>query len=603
MTTNTFNNLTEKVEGHNGTSFTKSRGTIIDILSNIEGQGVRTTEHIWGLNTELSKRYLRVPSEFIKKFPELSQDKANKYYNDYLQILRQLLIKRTPYINSSYAHISLDKLWTLKFQYKGNTYYHYKEFSEHRPFFYAPDDKKGNGRKRGQNFEKNSEIYIMNQKLIDLLIDSGDVNELVSLYYGDINTDTKLDTVPIDINSLTNFINNTVKEIEKSEKNTKHELTLYRNLRQAKYIKVISIFFSEVYGEPVLPMIQNMSVYGRMYYKGINIQNISKTVRKACLGDHHSYDLNAAVYSIKLMLAKDILKQYGISDYGHFTYTKEYLDYKNPIRKELAKHITAYSNGEKLVKEAITAIGFGARIGGGSWQVDGEWHTSSIEDIIMNRKDRENFMNDPWIKKFVREQQSITNIITNEFIDDKAFNDKVSNIPTMFKNGKLRRTQVMSYVFQHTEKMIMDQITLNIPVIARVHDSFITKNKLSNAQITEIKYQLNSFEPLMTIDNEDFRAWTSNDEDDESDIDLAFSKLTGVYHTRPNIKLSHTHRYFETFNDGKVSYPKYIVQTEYDPENDSYVEAMTHAERREHYRILGYNPNTDDIPEDIRRLL
>ena len=601
MTTNTFTNLTEKVEGHNGTSFAKGRGTIIDILSNIEGQGVRTTEHIWGLNTELSKRYLRVPVEFTNKFPELSQDKANKYYNDYLQILRQLLIKRTPYINSSYTHISLDKLWALKFQYKGITYYHYKEFSEHRPFLYAPDDKKGNGRKRGQNFEKNSEIYIMNQKLIDLLIDSGEVNELVSMYYGDIDRDTKLDTVPIDIVSLTNFISNTVKEIEKSEKNTKHELTLYRNLRQAKYIKVISIFFSEAYGEPVLPMIQNMSVYGRMYYKGINIQNISKTVRKACLGDHHSYDLNAAVYSIKLMLAKDILKQYGISDYGHFTYTKEYLDYKNPIRKQLAKHITKYNDGEKLVKEAITAIGFGARIGGGSWQVDGEWHTSSIEDIIMNRKDRENFMNDPWIKKFVREQQSITNIITNEFIDDKHFNDKVSNIPTMFKNGKLRRTQVMSYVFQHTEKMIMDQITVDIPVIARIHDSFITKNKLSNAQITDIKYQLNSLEPLMTIDNEDFRAWTSNDDDDEADIDLAFSKLTGVYHTRPKIKLQHKHNkvsvdgYYDSYCD--------YGQSEYDPDNDSYVEAMTHAERREHYRILGYNPNTDDIPEDIRRLL
>ena len=599
MTKNTKNNLTQKVEGHNGFKNTPGRGTVIDILSNIEEQG-RTTEDIWGLRTELAERYLRVPDEFITKFPELSQDKANKYYNDYMCLLRQLLIKRIPYLNSSYVHISLDKLWTLKFQYKGNTYYHYKEFSEHRPFFYAPDDKKGNGRKRGQNFEKNSEIYIMNQKLIDLLIDSGDTEELVALYYGDITEDTVLDTVPIDIRSLTNFIENTVKEIATTEKNSKHQIALYRNLRQAKYIKVISEFFSQAYGEHVLPMIPNPSVYGRAYYKGINIQNVSKIVRKACLGEHYSYDLNAAVYAIKLMLAKNILKQYDIDDYGYFTYTKEYLDHKNPIRKQLAKHITKYSDPEKLVKEAITAIGFGARIGGGSWQVDGEWHTSSIEDIIMNRKDRENFMQDPWVKKFVREQQSLTNIITSEYIDNEQFIDKVSNIPTMFKNNKIRKTQVMSYVFQHTEKMIMDQITQNIPVVARIHDSFITLNKLTNVQISDIKYQLQKFEPLMTIDTESHDAWLSNDDDDESDIDLAFSRLTGVYHTRPKIKIYHKN--VKTNVDGYYDSTTDYGQQEYDPENDDYVEAMTHAQRREHYRIIGYNV-PDEIPEDIRRLL
>jgi hypothetical protein len=161
----------------------------------------------------------------------------------------------------------------------------------------------------------------------------------------------------------------------------------------------------------------------------------------------------------------------------------------------------------------------------------------------------------------------------------------------MFKNNKIRKSQIMSYVFQHAEKAIMDQITSKIPVVARVHDSFITLNKLSNEQITDIKYQLSNLEPLMTLDCQEFHAWISKDnQDDESDIDEAFSRLTGVQHTRPKIKLQRTKSTNNTegFYDSQTDYG----QQEYDPENDEYLQEMTYAERREHYRIIGYNPDT-----------
>lgn len=583
--------LKQNPAGDVGPAKHKSSGTIIDNLTDYSDNKEHTYQKDIGASDNWQERYLRVPKEFLDKFPELSLDKAQKHYNTYLQSLRQLLLKRLPYIKSNYTHLSLDKLWYERFYYKNTTYYIYKEFSTIRPFFYAPDEKKGNGRKKGNPFELNSEVYMFNQKLIDMLIDSGNTNELVSLYYGDITDPTQLELVPIDIHSLNAFIENTLREIELSHKNSKHEATLYRNLRQAKYIKIISEFFSEAYGKYVLPQIPNLSPYGRMYYKGINIQNITKEVRTACLGDHCIYDLNAAVYAIKLLMVRNILKDHNIDDYGHFTYTKEYLDWKSPIRKKLSLHITKYPDPEKLVKEAITAIGFGARIGGGSWQVDGEWQTTSIEDIIMNPVDRMNFMNDPWIKAFVREQHAITTIITDEYKNSREFVTSVIDVPNMFKNNKIRRSQIMSYVFQHTEKAIMDQITKNIPVVARIHDSFVTLNKLSHEQITDIKYQLTNIDPLMTIDCEVFHAWISKDNyDDESDIDEAFSRITGVYHTKPTVKRPRikTKQNVDGYYDSETDYG----QQEYDPENDDYVEAMNHAERREHYRIMGYNPNT-----------
>lgn len=556
----------------------------------------------------------RVPKAFTDKFPDMSESKAQKHYDTYLSLLRHVLLKRMPFLTSNYTFISLDRLWTKEFQYKNKRYYVWNEFKDLRPFFVVLEDKKGNGRKKltnqqqGLQYTLNSEVFIMNQKLIDFLIDTADVNELVSMFYGELTPELidTVEVVPVDISSLTGFIENTQNELARAKynNNPKHEATLYRNLRQAKYVKIISEFFFTAYNDYVLPQIPNPSPYGRVYYKGINIQNISKEVRAAALGDHVAYDLNAAVYAIKLMMAKRVLNDQGISDIGKYTYTKEYLDSKSQIREKLANHLVAYrtagGDSVKLVKDAITAIGFGARIGGGSWKIDGEWHTTSIEDIIFNKNDRMNFMNDPWVKQFVKEQHQMTNEITKAFIESEGFVESVMDVPNMFKNGKIRKSQVMSYLFQHTEKQIMDVITENIPVIARVHDSFITKKKLSVDQTLELKSKLNHIDNLMTIDFEEFHAWIpTNDDQDESDIDEAFAKLTGVSHAKPVVKFTKNYapKTVEGFYDGGCDYGKQY----YDPENDSYVESMNVEERERHYKLMGYTPS--QFPQYINNLL
>lgn len=501
--------------------------------------------------------YIRVPIEFSNKFPNLSQKKQEKHYNTYLNVIRKYFLKRLPFNNSNYMYVSLSKMFDecSTFNYKKTKYYIWKEFHDIRPFFNTTDEK-GNGRKKStNNFEKNSKVYIMNQKLLDLLIDTCDTTELVVMFYGNVDPST-LETVPIDIRSLTNFIKNTELEIQKTDKNSKHEGKLLRNLRQAKYIKIISEFFFDAYDDYVLPQIPNPSPYGRVYYKGINIQNISKEVRSACLGDHYSYDLNAAVYAIKLMMVKQILKQNNIDEFGHFTYTKEYLEFKDAIRQRLSLHIKSYPQPIKLVKEAMTSIGFGARIGGGSWNIDGEWHTPALDDIIMNREEREGFMNDPWVKQFVREQQAMTTIITDEYKKSKDFQEQVKDVPNMFKNDKIRKSQIMSYVFQHTEKNIIDLITKDVEVIAKIHDSFITKLPLSSDKLSDIRLTLNTLDPLLTISNEQHNAWLSTDIDDESDIDEAWEKLTGVKYVPQKIKPKKVYvkKQVEGFYDSTVQY-------------------------------------------------
>jgi len=586
-----------KVTGHVDPEKQQIHGTIIDNLSDYSDYMEDKTDKDRDTGSWRNE-YLRMPAEFIKKFPNLPINKAEKYYNQYLQRLREIWLRRLPFLNSNYAYVSLNRLWDMEFRYEGKRYYIWKEFKDLRPFFVEIPEKKGNGRKGVDSYQKNSEVYIMNQKLLDLLIDTADAKELVTIYYGEIDTDTKLESVPINIKSLNNFIKRTTKELEVCDKNTKLEATLYKNLRQAKYIKIISEFFYDPAVGHTLPLIQNPSPYGRMYYKGINIQNVTKEVRSACLGDHHVYDLNAAVYAIKLYLVTEILKQSNIDDFGHFVYTKDYLEWKEPIRKKLAMHVKSNRMGEKLVKEAITAIGFGARVGAGSWQIDGIWQTPAIEDILMNPQDRYRFVNDPWVKQFVREQQVMTKLISDYYISQPDFMQKIEHIPNMFKNNKPRRTQVMSYVFQQCEKMIMDEITQFAPVIARIHDCFITKNQLSVDQILTIKQHLSQYHKLLTISHEEAQGWLSDEVDDESDIDEAFSKLTGVQHTRPKIVLpkvytKHTEGHYDSVTD--------YGNTEYDPEHDEMVRYMNYKQRQEHYRIIGHNPNK--LPPEIERLL
>lgn len=534
---------------------------------------------------------LHIPKEFLQKFPHLNEEKAIKLYNRYLKAVRTPLIKLLPFtmdrIISFPMNVAFNKAG--EFQYNNKRFYVWKEFFELRPFFTIYE--KANSRNR-----KLTKVYIMNQRLIDNLIDTCDTNELVNEFYGSCDPDN-LFPVKIDINSLCAFIDHTTHELE-NVNNEKHEDKLRRNLRCAKYIKIISTFFKDAYGDYMLPHIPSPSEYGRMYYKGINLQNVSKEVRAAAIGDHHVYDLNAAVYAIKLYLAIDLLQSKNIDTFGKFTYTKEYLDQKSKIREKLATHIRAYPNGLKLVKEAMTAIGFGARIGGKAWREDNQWVVPAINEIIKNPEDRKRFMNDSWVKEFVKEQQIMTKYIVDKYLDMPDFIKKIENIKDIKNNnGKFRKTQVMSYLFQHSETMLMEQVKNSTEYLVSIHDAIITRTPIHNQQLLDIKSTLKDCFEYFTISHEFVKGWESYDlmveevlhqQRIEQEEKLAQSKgyNTNKFFTKlQKLNLSQNDsKPYDGYDDGS----KY---QSYDPDYDEELRFMTKEEREEHYRIIGYNPN------------
>ena len=553
----------------------------------------------------MSKNDIQLPKQFLKKFPHLSYEKATKFHNKYLQVVRNYLFRALPHVQGDIVGFPLKEAFDVagKFHYKNTRYYIWKEFYAMQPFFI--EIKPAN---RWQGLV--TEVRIKDQKYIDLLIDTADSNELVKTFYSKYDTNDRFN-VPIDYNSLVAYISRTEHLLQSISVNDPRLGKVQQNYRTAKFFKIISEHFYDTYGEYVIPhIISNKKDYGRTYYKGINLQNCSKEVREAALGDHTSYDINAAAYAIKLILAKDIFDEYGHDFVGVFTYTKEYLDHKSQIRDELAnvikQHMPNYPNPLKLVKEAINAIGFGAKMHEGTWETDGIKKYSTLRHIIYNRNARLAFSNHPFILNFIKEQNQLCNIIYEYYTSNECFIEKVKNIDDIYTTrGKLSKSKVLTYLYQHMETLIMNNITENIVPKLRIHDSFIMSKPLDSETLKDIKFELATISPYLSLTMETHNGWISQNVLDieqqhkqfiEQEELHANNGVMPIKFVKQNKKVfvQTDNTYYDGYDDGS-RYNKY------DPENDIMVSDMTTAERQEHYRIIGYNPNK--LPDHINKLL
>lgn len=553
----------------------------------------------------MNKNDIQLPEKFLKKFQDLSYEKATKFHNKYLTVVRNYLFRALPHIQGDIVGFPLKEAFEVsgKFQYKNNTYYVWKEFYELQPFFYKH-------REANRWAGLVTEVRIKDQKYIDLLIDTADREELINIFYSKYDNAERFN-VPIDYDSLCAYISRTEHLLQIMSIDDARQGKVQQNYRTAKFFKLISEHYCDTYGEYVIPhVISNKKDYGRTYYKGINLQNCSKEVREAALGDHISYDLNAAAYAIKLILAKDIFDEYGYNFNGMFTYTKEYLDHKSQIRDELAsvikQHMPNYPNPLKLVKEAINAIGFGAKMHEGTWETDGIKKYSTLRHIIYNKNARLAFSNHPFILNFIQEQNQLCNIIYEYYSRIEGFVNKVKNIPDIYTTrGKLSKSKILAYLYQHMETKIMDLITSNIIPKLRIHDSFIVTKPVDSETLKDIKFELSQISPYLSLTSETHNGWVSQnvlEMEQEHKRFIEQEELLANNGTRP-IKFVKQHQkvFVQTDNTYYDGYDEGRRYESYDIERDDMVEHMTYTERMEHYRIVGYNPNK--LPNHINKLL
>jgi hypothetical protein len=290
----------------------------------------------------------------------------------------------------------------------------------------------------------------------------------------------EFDFVPVDIESLKAFIHWTSEGAQFGSKEKR-----YLILNQAKLVLAVASINGAIFPQRI-----KLSTFGRKYYEGLSVQNVHKELRRAMLGNCWEYDMRSSVVAWKMGYAKDFLSRAKIHN-GERTYfpattlfLEDKADFMATVRYFTFAGNTALTEDfqTSLIKQALTAISFGAKSAGCGWtDSSGSWHNPALVDILKNQSEREKFLSDPTVKAFIEEQRAL-----DDFIFDlvKAKSPEVlTQVCLKTASGRISKPKVLAYLYQHAETQAMDLICAVAEihghiVIARVHDAVFFKSRL-----------------------------------------------------------------------------------------------------------------------------
>jgi hypothetical protein len=253
----------------------------------------------------------------------------------------------------------------------------------------------------------------------------------------------------------------------------------------------------------LLPQLKEKSDFGRMYYKNLSVQNVSKRVREAFLGESWEYDCKSCSASWKMAFAQE---WYNSKKRRSKTFDDSicgltlYLDYKSDFfdevidRTYLAHYPYSHEYKNGVIKQAMTAIGFGAKLTVGSYKAqDGETKFSSLFQVFdenMNLLRR--FVDCVIVRQYCDEQSILNKYIVDKFSSDEAWLADMEASRMKRKRKPYKLNQKISWLFQHAETLMMDIVRTEVKklgknVIANVHDAIVVRERLSNSELNEIQ--------------------------------------------------------------------------------------------------------------------
>jgi hypothetical protein len=324
----------------------------------------------------------------------------------------------------------------------------------------------------------NSDINELIDSLIEL--DNPAVNDVISTYIAlPKNKTNEYDLCIIDKVSLKNFVKDIISNKLKLPK--AKEDNLYRR----------SLFILRIANklDNCLPQLKIKSEFGRTYYQGISIQNVHKDLRKAMLGNAWEYDVKTSVFTWKFGFAKEWIalnKQDKTVD-SCFPATALYIESKDDFIAHTSTSIYGQVEGSNyfnLVKQALTAIGFGAR-GNASWWIDkyGNQHQSALKEIFTDTDDCDKFLNTEIVKQFIVEQKLLDEFICNKFVLKS------------YSKFRINKSKVLAFLYQQAETIVMDNVRkdlakLKIQVLANIHDAIVVRQRIPNNELIKIQNKI-----------------------------------------------------------------------------------------------------------------
>ncbi len=300
------------------------------------------------------------------------------------------------------------------------------------------------------------------------------------------------DTLEVDVKSLRSYIQWLAEEAKKISNSEK-----LKTLAQANSILATTTADCGIYYQRKRP-----SVFGRMYYEGLSIQNVNKELRRAVLGDCWEYDIRSSVISWKMGFAKWALDAASDSRAAReaFPAITGYLEDKADFMRTMRHFVFLEGTNvpkdfqAKLLKQAVTAISFGARATTTGWyDMTGAWTNPALVEIIKNKDERNRFLGDSTIRKFIQEQNFLDDYIFQSFKNDAG--DFLKSSFLLTPSGQVSKSKVLAFYYQQSETQVMDILrevaaSHGLTPLANVHDAVFFRNKLGADLKSEIEFQM-----------------------------------------------------------------------------------------------------------------
>jgi hypothetical protein len=266
---------------------------------------------------------------------------------------------------------------------------------------------------------------------------------------------------------------------------------------QARSILAVTSVLGGKYLQPIKD-----SAFGRRYYTGTSVQNVNKNLRNAILGSCWEYDIRSSVVAWKMGSASTFLQVNGRKESvrdafpNTLLYLEDRTDFLQTVRLYVFEDRSEHNSAThmKMLKQAFTAIAFGARTNTKGWRTeDGSWVNPALVQVIRNPVARERFMADVGVRGFIKEQQAL----------DGYFMEQVSaHSPDLLRksilqttSGKPSKSKVVAYLYQHSETEVMNVLRATVAQwgrvpLANVHDAIFFKQRLGVDRVAEAQYQM-----------------------------------------------------------------------------------------------------------------
>ena len=240
--------------------------------------------------------------------------------------------------------------------------------------------------------------------------------------------------------------------------------------------------------------------FGRTYYEGVSVLSTRKELRMAFLGTSWEYDCKSCSTAWKMSFATEwhAQKKSRKQDVRHtFAAMTLYLEDKEAFFDAVILEVyNSQPTPDYIakIKEAMTALGFGAKLSMGTWRSDtGEENQSSLfevfdrDTVVLKR-----FVECDLVKQFNAEQQTLNKFIVAKFSGDTVWQAEMTAEQQRKKVKQFSAAQKIVWLYQHAETIMMNMVRAELKktgntVLANVHDAVVVRNQISAKLLAKIE--------------------------------------------------------------------------------------------------------------------